>query len=573
MNDGLLQQALAFHQQGQLDDALAAYRKLLQGDKPALPVFLNASAIWRSQGQLPDAVACLGRGLELYPQEPGPWNNLGNCHLDAGAHQRAVVAYRRALALQPGFIDARISLAACLRDLGHPHLAYATIRDGYRQAEAAKERQRLLIPLVEALLALSSQDESKVDPQQLELLVQQIEAELRSQVAPTDPTKAGLLMAQLWIQVGQLDRALASRDQLIHDTNAFLANQPGLSLKRSFHDSWHGISWNLSIKLLKQGRLADGWRLYEHGLQVSASGPQRWQRSLKKPFTPQQVPFWRGESLAGQRLLLLGEQGIGDAMMFATLIPRLQQEGAKVFLLPGDRLLQIYRRSLPNVVVLSADELRSDAYGPQHFDLQSPLGSICQYRFRQLSDYAPRSPLLKADAEQTALLRQRYHDGRPLIGLSWQGGGKANRIAMKSIGLKQLAPVLQRSDCRFVSLQYGDDAPHLERFRKATGIDVLHDDSIDPLGDMDGWLSQVAAMDAVLSIANTTIHGAGGLGVPTLCLVSQQADWRWIEPEIHQGCYWYPSVEAAYQADRGDWQPALEQASRWLHHRCALVPA
>ena len=65
---------------------------------------------------------------------------------------------------------------------------------------------------------------------------------------------------------------------------------------------------------------------------------------------------------------------------------------------------------------------------------------------------------------------------------------------------------------------------------KTTGIEVLHDDTIDPLRDMDGWLSQVAAMDAVISIANTTIHGAGGLGIPTICLVSQKADWRWIEP-------------------------------------------
>ena len=95
---------------------------------------------------------------------------------------------------------------------------------------------------------------------------------------------------------------------------------------------------------------------------------------------------------------------------------------------------------------------------------------------------------------------------------------------MKSIGLKELAPLLSRKDCRFVSLQYGDDGPHLERFQKSCGIDVLHDDSIDALKDMDGWLSQVAAMDAVLSIANTTIHGAGGLGIPSMCLVSRQSD-------------------------------------------------
>ena len=105
--------------------------------------------------------------------------------------------------------------------------------------------------------------------------------------------------------------------------------------------------------LIKKGRFKEGWPLFEHGLQVSAAEPQRWQRSLKKPFTPAEVPFWRGEELKGKRLLLLGEQGIGDSMMFATLIPRLQKEGAQIALFPGDRLISIYRRSLPDIKVLS----------------------------------------------------------------------------------------------------------------------------------------------------------------------------------------------------------------------------
>ena len=115
-----------------------------------------------------------------------------------------------------------------------------------------------------------------------------------------------------------------------------------------------------------------------------------------------------------------------------------------------------------------------------------------------------------------------------------------------------------------MSLQYGDDAPHLERYRKATGIEVLHDESINPLKDMDGWLSQVAAMDAVLSIANTTVHGSGGLGIPTICLVSNNSDWRWIQPEIYQGNYWYSSVEAVYQNKDGSWSEALNSVSSWL---------
>lgn len=564
MQDQLLDQALEFHRKGQLKEALTIYQDLLKDKKPKLHVFLNASAILRSAEKHSEAISCLQRGTHLYPQEPGTWNNLGNCHLDLGQLTKAIIAYRKSLKLEQSFTDARVSLAACLRELGHHNLAYATLQTRFRKKDNEDERHKLLVPLIESILSLSNQSEKLRDQIDLQKIVSEVETELRQQLAESDPSKAGIVMTQLWIQLDQLDRALESRTRLIADTKEFLSKQPNLSLKKKFRTTWNTLSWHLAIKLLKKGRLKEGWSLYEHGLQVPADGPQRWQRSLKKPFTPDQVPFWRGESLAGRHLLLLGEQGIGDAMMFATLLPRLQQEGAKISLLPGDRLVPIYKRSLPDVQVLSLSELRSEKIQAQHFDLQSPLGSICQYRFTELSNYGPRTPFLKADPDQVSKIRSRYQDNRPLIGISWQGGGKASRIPMKSIGLKELAPLLSRKDCRFVSLQYGDDGPHLERFQKSCGIDVLHDDSIDALKDMDGWLSQVAAMDAVLSIANTTIHGAGGLGIPTMCLVSRQSDWRWIEPSVYKGCYWYPSVKASYQSDQGDWGPALQNAVSWL---------
>lgn len=563
--DQQLKRALGLHKQGDVDGALHIYELMLQTKEPPVVVFLNASSIWRSQEKQELSISCLKQGIKLYPTEAGLWNNLGNCHLDTNNLTVAVSNYRNALALKPDFVDSRISLASCLRDLGYAHLSYATIKNQYLKTDSKEERQRLLLPIVEAIMALNAKDDARFKPKDIDAFLELVEHEVHQQISD-DPCRAGIFLTQLWLQVGQLDRALASRNKLIEDTKNYF-NKPEnshLRLKKTFHKNWNALNWNLGINLLKKGRLEIGWRLYEHGLQVSADGPQRWQRALKKPFTPAELPFWRGEPLKGKRLLLLGEQGIGDSMMFATLIPRLQQEGAQITLLPGDRLLKIYRRSLPDVKVLSTKDLLEGHMKASDFDLQSPLGSVCQYRFHRLSDYGPRSQFLKADPDQAALLRQRYSDGRPLVGISWQGGGKASRIPMKSLKLDQLTPLLQRSDCRFVSLQYGDDGPHLEKYKKSSGIEVLHDDSIDPLKDMDGWLCQVAAMDAVVSIANTTVHGAGGLGIPTLCLVSQQSDWRWIDPEVYRGCYWYPSVDALYQDKESNWKPALSEASNWM---------
>ena len=116
---------------------------------------------------------------------------------------------------------------------------------------------------------------------------------------------------------------------------------------------------------------------------------------------------------------------------------------------------------------------------------------------------------------------------------------------------------------RFVSLQYGNAAPTVQEWREQ-GCDVLHDPRVNPLRDMDLWLDQVAACDAVISVANTTIHGAGGLNLPTLCLLSRHSDWRWFDaPEVTRS-YWYPSVGIARQRADGDWSEALQQARAWL---------
>ena len=115
------------------------------------------------------------------------------------------------MALEPSFTDARISLALCLRELGKVHLAYATLKSRYLPSCTDEEKQRLLIPLVEAILALCAQDDKNFEPKDLDAFALLVESEVHRQVGDEDPTRAGLLLTQLWLQVDQLDRALISR--------------------------------------------------------------------------------------------------------------------------------------------------------------------------------------------------------------------------------------------------------------------------------------------------------------------------------------------------------------------------
>ena len=143
-------------------------------------------------------------------------------------------------------------------------------------------------------------------------------------------------------------------------------------------------------------------------------------------------------------------------------------------------------------------------------------------------------------------------------------------MSKKSINLMALLRSIDIDGVLFVSLQYGDDAKVVSNASTKTGVHVVHDDSMDPVSDFIGWLPQVDAVDCVLTVANTTVHAAAMLRKPTFCLVSNQSDWRWIDPSIYKGSYWYDNVQCSYQDKDGEWDSAMIDAKIWLKEQRSL---
>ena len=330
----------------------------------------------------------------------------------------------------------------------------------------------------------------------------------------------------------------------------------------------------MGCTLLTHQRFQDGWKLYEFGLRTSAQGAQKWQRAMPKPFTQSQCKLWRGESLINKSILLLEEQAIGDVMQFMTLVPTLLKEAKHIGILVNNRLYPVYRRSLSShiesskISLWSFDDVNANSLSPHLYDFQCPLGSICQHRFTNVYDYGQHLPLLQVDQSLKSSLRnsylQGYHQSTKLVGVSWRGGGRGDRIKQKSIGQDQFARFLANTNnLRFVNLQYGDYSKTVSQWVQ-NGVDIINDSTVNPLKDMDRWNAQVAACDAVISVANTTIHGAGGLDIPTMCLLSLDSDWRWFKDSSVKRSYWYPTVGIARQSSDGSWDAALRLIKQWL---------
>jgi tetratricopeptide (TPR) repeat protein len=315
-----------------------------------------------------------------------------------------------------------------------------------------------------------------------------------------------------------------------------------------------------SIVLLRMGRLSEGWGGYEGRF---------WYLDEKIHRAPIPPIYWEGESLEGKSIRVWTEQGIGDEIIYASMMPDLIAQAQSVILYCVPRLVPVFARSFPSITVVERNPDDAMASRTDPADYQTAIASIGRY-FRPAIDQFPKANgYLKADSVHANQLRQRYGAKRR-VGISW--GSKASRSGLvKSSSLTDWLPILKQPDVQFVSLQYGDFADEIAALRANHGIDILTDPTIDPLTDMDGFFAQVSAMDLVISVSNTTVHVAGSLGVETWTMVPRghAALWYWFLDRSDSP--WYPSMRLFRQSVPGQWSDVVEQVSvefeTWLHTR------
>jgi ADP-heptose:LPS heptosyltransferase len=142
-----------------------------------------------------------------------------------------------------------------------------------------------------------------------------------------------------------------------------------------------------------------------------------------------------------------------------------------------------------------------------------------------------------------------------LVGLAWHTNNRKTGRS-RSMDLSLFAPLFASPDIRWISLQYGDHEA-LEAQATAAGAPILIDRSVDQFRDMDVFAAQIAALDLVITIDNSTAHLAGALGVPVWLLLPFAADWRWTQ--AGEASPWYPSMRLFRQPKLRDWQAVVER--------------
>lgn len=309
---------------------------------------------------------------------------------------------------------------------------------------------------------------------------------------------------------------------------------------------------NLSFVLLAQGRYAEGWTEYEARRQTPET-----------PGSVFPVPDWDGQPLRGA-LLLYGEQGLGDEIMFASCVPDAITTTSPVILQCDMRLGALFQRSFPRARVVATDRVqREKALQPlQPFVAQLAVGSLPRLFRRSRSDFPTHGGYLKADPAKIAKWRDQLGEaaGGLRIGLCWRGGMSKLNITTRSIPLVEWLPILTVPNTQFFSLQHGnvgDDLAALKQTHNITVRQFAH-----TIDDVDELAALIGALDLVISVQSTTVHLTGALGRPCWALVPFSPEWRYQTEDRHMP--WYPSVEVFRQTTTGVWPPVLEAVAAEL---------
>ena len=343
-------------------------------------------------------------------------------------------------------------------------------------------------------------------------------------------------LAEVHTNLGNILHAQAKLEEAVACHERALTLKPELSEAR----------YNLGLAQLQQGDFASGWHNFE----------SRWQsKDFLTPMRAYTQPRWTGERLASKRLLIWGEQGVGDEIMFAGLIPDVIRTGNRCVLDCDARLKLLFARSFPGVDVISGQVPELD------FAAHLPSGSLPgMFRPASAAFAATTSPYLIADPVEREQFRTRYHDGRKLVGLAWHTKNRSTG-RHRSIDLSSFGPLFARPDLQWISLQYGDH-DDLQSQAATANAPILIDRSVDQFANLDTFAAQIAALDMVVTIDNSTAHLAGALGVPTLVLLPFVSDWRWLQ--AREDSPWYPTLRLFRQPKRGDWQSVMQSVQSAL---------
>ena len=285
--------------------------------------------------------------------------------------------------------------------------------------------------------------------------------------------------------------------------------------------------------LLRHRKYEEGWRCLDS-------------RAIRRNLAEKNkdLPIWEGDALNGRTLLLAGEQGIGDHIMFARYMKPLGEYGNVVCYLQIPRVMDTLLQSVAPFPVFSSSEQLMTV---DQVDCWTSIGSLPLL----LGQYEPK-PMTYIYPDPEKIARHSIYfsgDDNYRVGLCWQGNPKNSRDSQRSFPLETFRPLMSVPGCSFYSLQRDDTTSGMKNL---VG------------GDFYDSAAMIAHLDLVITVDTAVAHLAGAMGKPVWILIGLNNDWRWGMRGESNHSSWYKSDTLFWQKERGNWALVVKEVREKL---------
>ena len=541
-----LREGITLHQKGKLQQAELIYQKILQINPknaevlyllgmiayqvqkydlainlinqaieidPNQPMFFhNLGLVLKDQGNFEDAIRVYQQAVQVSPSDSEAYNNLGNVLQEQERFEEGIAAYRKAIEIDSNFADAHSNLGAAL-----------VKQERFEEGIAAYRKAIEIDPnFADAYYNLGNALQKQGDVKDA--------VQAYHKVLEINPN-----FAEAYNNLGVVAQEEGQmKDALQYYQHAIKVNPNYAEAHRHY-----------GMALLLTGDFHHGWKEHEW----------RWRRHnisyQKKNFSQ---PWWDGSTLDRKTILVWTEQGIGDEIMFASMLDDLLQMNASIIVECEHRLVPLFQRSFPQIQFFSREHPSNPKLLNPNIDYQIPVGSVGQWLRQDESCFKKSKPsYLLACPDKVSKLRNKYQqlaNGKQLVGISWKSVNQ--RVGkIKSTSLKDWTVILSQPNYYFINLQYGDVNAEIEEYTSGNKTSIYIDKEINSLMSLDDFTAQVSALDLIISTSNTTVHVAGALGKEVWTLLPYISDWKWMLNR--EDTPWYPTMKLFRQSKIGGW--------------------
>jgi len=550
----LLEQAIKYQKQNNLDDAEKIYKTLISQNKQDFNAIYLLGTIEAQKKNFEEAIVLIKESLSIYNKNFVAHNNLGLAYYNLEKFKSALLCFQEAIYLNPNYIDS-------YNNLGNIFLKqkkYLTAFKLYKKAFKLNNKFFISFKnIINLLIEIKKYKPAEKFLKQLQSLnipdreIYFLQGMINSKTLRIDEAINNLLKSieidpnykEAYNEIGCL--YILRKDFINAEKFINLA----INVDNFYFEAFYNRSW---VNLIRKN-FEDGWKDYSY-------------RKKIKTFYKHKPNIQLLESLSqikDKKIFVYYEQGLGDSLQFCRYVKLLANKGAKVIFMV-QKSLQYLLTDFDENIEITIDEKKISQCDYYCYLVDLPMV------FSTNSNNIPNEiPYIKLSNKFVDSWKYKLDSKNFKIGINWSTDSKAIDLAQsykdnrkdRSFKLEDIKDLFFLENVEFISLQKkideGEDKKFLEKVKIFKNIDQQH-----PFIDT---AAIILNCDIIITCDTSVAHLSGALGKETLLLLPYNNYWVWGINENQS--VWYSNILLFKQKKINEWQEPVFELLEYLKKR------